>query len=72
MEKLVSTHSVISAVFIFSPLTSLFGIWLIIDAMFIDPNAQDGLIYIFVPKGQQTFLILATVPLYFLNQVKDS
>lgn len=72
MAKFVSTNAAKSAVFFFSLLAGSFGVWAIVDAMFIHLDAQGGLVYVFLPVWQWTFLVLASAPLYFLNKVKNA
>jgi uncharacterized membrane protein YuzA (DUF378 family) len=72
MTKTVSQKPSTIAVLVFALLVGVFGVWALIDAMFIHLDAQGGLIYIFAPLWQWAFLILFTLPLYFLNQVKNA
>jgi len=70
MANLVSTNTAKSGVLSLSLLAGLFGIWFIVDAMFIHPDAQGGLIFIFVPFIQWAVIVLASIPIYFLGKVK--
>lgn len=47
---------------------SFIGVWLPVDAMFVEPDAQSGLVFLFAPLWQWFLLLVATVPLYFLNR----
>ncbi|HSB95874.1 MAG TPA: hypothetical protein VLC91_05475 [Spongiibacteraceae bacterium] len=69
--KFVSANAATFAVLLLSLIAGSFGVWFIVDAMFIHPDAQGGLIYIFVPLTQWVILVLASVPLFFLNSVKN-
>ncbi len=60
------------AVFILALLAGSFGLWAIIDAMFIHLDAQAGLAYIFIPLWQWVLLIVATLPVYLFNRVKNA
>lgn len=71
MAKLVSRRASSIAVVVLAFLVGGFGIWVIVDAMFIHPDAQGGLIYAVAPLWQWVLLLLATLPVYFLNKVKN-
>ncbi len=68
----VSAKASITAVFALSLLVGAFGVWLLVDVMFIHPDAQGGLVFIFVPLWQWVLLVLTALPLYFLNRVKNT
>ena len=70
MMKLLSKKASISAVLIISVLVGGFGIWMLVDAMFIHIDAQGGLVFIVAPLWQWGALLAATLPVYFLNKVK--
>lgn len=72
MTKAVSTKASAIAVLVFALLVGAFGLWALIDAMFIHLDAQGGLIYLFAPLWQWVFLILVSLPFYFLNRVKNA
>jgi hypothetical protein len=72
LNKLVSAKAAIIATFVATLLISVFGLALLIDAMFIHPDAQSGLVFIFAPLWQLLFLLLITIPLYFLNRTKKT
>lgn len=72
MTKAVSKKPSTIAVLVFALFVGAFGVWALIDAMFIHLDAQGGLIYIFAPLWQWVFLILFTLPLYLLNRVKNA
>jgi len=60
------------AVFILALFGGGLGLWVIVDAMFIHLDAQGGLVYIFIPLWQWVLFIIATLPVYFLNRVKNA
>ena len=70
MAKVVSGKSSNIAVFILSLLIAVFGIWALIDAMFIQNDAQGSLVFVVVPSYQWALLLLTSLPLYFLNRTK--
>jgi hypothetical protein len=53
-------------------IVSIFGLVLIIDAMYIHLHAQSGLIFIFAPLWQWVGLLLFSLLLLFLNKVKET
>lgn len=69
---LVSGRASIVTVFALSLMAGSFGVWLLIDTLFMHPDAQSGLIFIFAPLWQWAFLALTALPLYFLNRVKSA
>lgn len=71
-NKLASNKSSIAAVFTSSLLMGLFGVWLLVDAMFIHLDAQSALAFVFTPLWQWAFLVLTALPLYFLNRNRSS
>jgi len=71
MAKLVSKSVSYVAVLVLSLLIGGFGMWAFVDAMFIHIDAQGGLVYIAAPLWQWVLLMLATLPVYFLNKVKN-
>ena len=50
----------------------VFGLALIIDAMFIHLDAQGGLIYLVAPLWQWVGLLILTLPVVFLNKEGNS
>ena len=72
MAKLVSKYVSNIAVLVLSLLIGGFDVWALVDAMFIHIDAQGGLIYIVAPLWQWVLLLLATLPVYFLNKVENA
>ncbi len=70
MAKVVSGKSSNIAVLILSLLIAVFGIWALIDAMFIQNDAQGSLAFVVVPSYQWALLLVTSLPLYFLNRKK--
>lgn len=67
---LAATRASAIAVFLLTLLAGVLGIWSITDAMFIHPDAQGGLVFIFAPALQWALLALAALPFHFLNRSK--
>ena len=44
------------------------GVFLIIDAMYIHPDAQGGLVFPVVAVYQWAILLVISIPLYFINK----
>ena len=72
MAYVVSGKTTSITVLILVLLTGGFGVWAFIDAMFIHTDAQGGLVYVVVPFWQWIFLLLASLPVYYLNKVKNA
>jgi hypothetical protein len=70
MTRHVSKKASIIAVLTLSILVGGFGVWAFVDSMFIQTDAQAGMAFIVVPVYQWGFLLLATLPVYFLNKKK--
>ena len=51
-----------------SSILMLAGIFLIIDAMYIHPQAQSGLAFPVVAVYQWVILLVVSIPLYFINK----
>ena len=51
-----------------SLIVGVMGVWLIVDAMYINLDAQAGLVFIFVPAWQLIAVLLISVPIYFVNR----
>ena len=45
-----------------------FGLWAFIDSMFIHPDAQGALVFVVIPVWQLGVLLLATLPICWLNK----
>ena len=71
MAKVVSGKSSNIVVLILSLLSAVFGIWALIDAMFIQNDAQGSLAFVVVPAYQWALLLVTSLPLYFLNRKKN-
>ena len=46
------------------------GIFLLIDAMYIHLDAQSALVFIIIPMYQWIILLIAALPIYFINKNK--
>jgi hypothetical protein len=68
LNSWVKTPGAIKAMLIMTALAGQIGIWLVVDAMFLNPDAQSGLVFLFAPLWQWFLLLLATLPLYFSNR----
>jgi hypothetical protein len=66
--RAVTRKSATIAALVLSLLTGGFGVWGLADAMFIHPDAQGGLVFISGPLWQWVGLLLATVPVLWLNR----
>jgi len=51
-----------------SVLTALFGLESLINAMYLNLDAQSGLVFVFVPFRQWVALVLMTLPFFLLNR----
>ncbi|MCK5916765.1 MAG: hypothetical protein KAG92_11545 [Deltaproteobacteria bacterium] len=58
-------NSIIITILAFS--VTGFGIWGFVDAMFISPDAQGGMVFIIVPLYQWALLLLLAILFYILN-----
>ena len=67
LTKLLTQNRAIKIAFVVSILVAAFGIWAIVDAMFIHLDAQGGLIFIFAPLYQWVAVLIAAIPVYLLN-----
>lgn len=55
--------------FVITLVTGSWGIVVIINAMFIHPDPQGGLVFLFIPFWQWLFLLLSVLPVLWLNKV---
>jgi len=51
-----------------SSILALGGVFLIVDAMYIHPDAQGGLIFPVLAVYQWAILLVVSIPLYFINK----
>ena len=72
LTKNVSHHTSLIVIIVLSIITGIFGIWALLDSMFIHPDAQGGLAFIAIPALQWGLLLLATLAIYFFNKRKES
>ena len=72
LTKNVSHHTSLIVIIVLSVITGIFGIWALLDSMFIHPDAQGGLAFIAIPALQWGLLLLATLAIYFFNKRKES
>ena len=70
--KATKSKAAIFGVLALCILTSLFGLGLIIDAMYIHLDAQGGLIFIFAPLWQWVGLFILAIPVLILNMVNNA
>ena len=70
MNRKVSEKRAVTLVLIIALLTAAFGVWVFIDAAYIHGNAQSGLVWPVIPLWQLVFLVILTVPVYYLNKRK--
>lgn len=71
MLKLVSQSAPSIAIAVSSFLVGGFGIMLFAEALFIHPDAYGETIFMVVSVWQWAFLLLVTLPVYFLNKAKN-
>lgn len=71
LVNLVSNKTSEVAALIIALLTCGFGIVLIIDAIFINVDAQSGLAFAVVPMWQWAGLLIISLPLIILNKAKS-
>lgn len=64
MNRWAKTRAAGKAVLVIAVLASLIGVWVLLDAMFLHPDAQSGLAFLFAPLWQWFLLLIATVPVY--------
>jgi hypothetical protein len=50
----------------------LFGLILLVDAMYINKDAQGGLVFVVAPFWQWIGLLVVTVPVLLLNKIKNT
>lgn len=67
MVKLVSgkASTITAVVLVF--LVGAFGVCVLVDTMFVRPDAQSGPIYVFAPVWQWVLLSIASLPVSLLN-----
>ncbi len=70
--KLVSSKAATIAALVIAIITSVFGLGLLIDTMFIHLDAQGGLIYIFAPLWQWVGLLILSIPVFILNKAHNA
>jgi hypothetical protein len=58
----------VRATLIIAVLAGLMGIWMLFDAIFLNPDAQSGLAFLFTPLWQWFLLLIASVPLYMADR----
>lgn len=68
MARLVTEKASWIAVCLLALLAGAFGVWALVDAMYIHPDAQGGLAFAVVPLWQWLALLLCSVPIYFINR----
>ena len=69
--KATKSRAAIIGGVVLSMIVSIFGLVLIIDAMYIHLDAVSGLQYIFVPFWQLVGLFVLMLPVLLLNKVKN-
>jgi len=67
--KLSMSKTAIISIFILSILVSLFGLGQIINVMYINHDAQGGLVYLFTPLWQWLALLILVLPILLLNKI---
>jgi hypothetical protein len=70
MNRKVSEKRSVIIILIVSLLTAAFGIWAFIDASYIHGDAQSGLAWPVIPLWQLVFLVIVSIPIYYLNRKK--
>ena len=51
-----------------SSILAIGGIFLLIDAMYIHLDAQSALVFVVIPMYQWIILLIAALPVYFINK----
>lgn len=72
ITALVSSNAAKTATFLFALLLGTTGVFIIMDAICINKDAQNGLVFIFIPGWQWVFLLAISIPVYFLNKLKQT
>ena len=68
LTKFVSKRkAIVLTTFVVSVL-AIGGSYLLLDAMYIHPDAQSALAFVVIPVYQWGLLLLATIPIYLINK----
>jgi asparagine N-glycosylation enzyme membrane subunit Stt3 len=70
--KFSKSQITIPGTLILAVAASVFGLGLIIDALYIHLDAQGGLVYIIVPFWQWVTFLLCLVPFFLLNRENNA
>ena len=68
LTKWVKTRSSILIMFGLSVLLAISGIFLLVDAMYIHPDAQGALAFVVIPLYQWVILLIVTLPLLVIEK----
>ena len=71
INQKVSEKRSVTAVLVIALLTAAFGIWAFIDASYVHGDAQSGLAWPVIPMWQLGFLVIVSIPVYYLNRKKE-
>lgn len=61
-------HKVIMILFGVSLIIAIGGIYLLIDAMYLHPDAQGALAFVVIPMYQWGLLLISVLPLYLIHK----
>ena len=53
-----------------SSILAIGGVFLLIYALYIHQDAQSALVFVVIPMYQWIILLIATIPIYFINKNK--
>lgn len=68
MNRWMNSPLASKIVLITATLAGLLGAWMLIDAMYLNPDAQSGLVFLFAPLWQWFLLLVVTVPLHLYDR----
>ena len=68
MNRWMKTPLATMAILIIAALCGVLGIWMLVDATFLNPDAQSGLAFLFAPLWQWFLLLVVTVPLHMYDR----
>ena len=69
MINFVSSKAAITAAFVCVVIACVYGLFMIIDGIYMNVDSASGLIIIFAPVWQLTGLLIATIPLSIIDRL---
>jgi len=70
--SITTNRMTLRVILIISSILGCLGTWVFVDALYLNVDAQGGLVLLFVPVWQLAILMLTTIPIYLSRKQRET